>query len=243
MIKNKKIIFGVILSNFLLLSTPIIANNTNKNNDFLSQNSKMDRFEEGKNLLFDTIIEISNIDEVESLLINNKWDNNFSLIQFSDNYDYNQFVFKLFRNDPFLFFSLIFTKPEISERYLEYIYEKGCVFLEIYGEEEINRFINSVSIKDKDILNQISYILSNNDIIKNNICNLTFINNENITELYILDYPIICSIVFIIYGIGLFIYLMGSVIPGDGILDYMGVILAFFIYDIGDIFDCWDWVP
>ena len=123
---------------------------------------------EPKDYLFQTILDIANNPEVKDLFEKAKNNGNF----ISYDYDTRSVLLKVSHKKPWLFASLLFTRPTISYRYLDLAYRQGSKILDIIGEEEALRIINSTNITDPLILNSFSSTIYNNEELPGRITKL-----------------------------------------------------------------------
>ena len=171
---------------------PIIAEKTlsvekESNNDNVS-------FEEVKEYLFQTLIDISNNPKVKEFLNEHKHD----LIT-NNNNNYKNAVKKILLQKPRLLKSIPFTKPKMTYDYLEKNYNKGLDIIDILGEEESLDIVESVKIVNPELLIELKNIIANDEKLSNRISVLEEMNNNLISKLNFSDNPIICSILAILF--------------------------------------------
>jgi hypothetical protein len=160
---------------------------------------------EPKDYLFETIIEISNNPEVKELFEEYKH-NIFDLI-----YSNNDIDKQILLNNPKLFLTLLFTKPQINSEYLNFAYDKGSDILNIIGDDEALEMIKSIDDSDFEILKNFNHIITSNEDLSNRVTLLSELN-ENL---------VICSIlwvlVWVFFGCGI---ILGNIynLNQDGII-------------------------
>jgi len=179
---------------------PIIAENTisvDKESDY----NNVD-FEEAKEYLFQTIIDISNYPEVKEFLNEHKHD----LITRNDNnLDYKNAIQKISSQNPKLLKSILFIKPKMSFEYLEKNYNKGLEIVDILGEEESLRIEKSFNITNPELFIELKNIIADDKELSNKISVLEKMNNNIKSNLDFFDHPIICTILFISFIPGLIV--------------------------------------
>jgi len=190
----KKVLALAIIVVFVSVSfQPIIAENTlsvGKESDY----SNVD-FEKAKEYLFQTLIDISNNPEVKEFLNEHKHD----LITRNDNnYDCKDAIQKIYSQNPKLLKSILFTKPEMTYEYLEKNYNKGLELVNILGEKESLKIVESVKIANLELSNELKDIILNDKELSKRVSVLEEMNKNLISNTGFLNYPIICLIVLII---------------------------------------------
>jgi len=137
---------------------------------------------EPKDYLFETIIEIANNPDVQDFL--EEYENNIFNFDYNGKYIFRQLLFK----NPELLFSMIFTKPVITMKYLDKTYHQGIELIDIFGEEKAYEILASVEISNPDIFNDLHNIVSNNKELSNRISTLEELNeyNENLCNILII---------------------------------------------------------
>jgi len=127
---------------------------------------------EPKEFLFQTIINLENNPDVQSLLeqYNNK-------ILISD-YDYKSVLSQLLFKKPRLLFSMIFTKPSVTYDYLEKSYNKGIKITNILGEDKALEVLESVEISNPKVFDELNNIILNNEELSSRIATLKEMNKE-----------------------------------------------------------------
>lgn len=159
---------------------------------------------EQKDYLFQTIIDISNNPDVNELLnqIEDEWKNDNCYIS----WDFNcKSVFqKLLLRKPILLFSILFTEPSITHEYLESSYNRGCEVTKVLGEENVIEIVESVEIKNPEILDELYNIIMNDEELYDRITILAEMNEELDTNLPFKNYSSICKILLILF----FVYLI-----------------------------------
>lgn len=149
---------------------------------------------EPKLLLFQTIIDIANNQEVENLFEQEK--NNGLFLDF--NYNFRSVYRKLLFKDPNLLRSLIFTKPTINHEYLNFAYKQGCELIDIFGEDKDLEIIESITLTNPNFSSKLSNIIKNNEEINEKIEEIKAINKQLNPTLPFEGYPIICVILLVL---------------------------------------------
>lgn len=173
---------------------PIIAEKTlsvekESNNDNIG-------FEDAKEYLFQTLIDISNNPKVKEFLNEHKLD---LITNNNNNYNYENAVKKISLQNPKLLKSIFITKPKMTYDYLETNYNRGLEIVDILGEEESLDIMESVKIVNLDLFIELKNIIANDEKLSNRISVLEEMNNNLISKLNFSDHPIICSILAILF--------------------------------------------
>lgn len=212
-------------------------------------------FEQAKEYLFQTIIEISNNPKVKEFLNENKKD----LITINNNdYDRRNAIQKIYSQNPRLLKSILFTKPKMTYEYLDKSYNKGIELINFLGEEESLDIVESVKINNPELLNELKNIIVNDIGLSNKIITLREMNEElepispQLRPMCWIIYTI--SFVFSVIGlIECFMYesglyykypnslLIGIIIRIGHFFQLSGFIIYVFIGAM--IFSCWEWNP
>jgi hypothetical protein len=177
--KNKnKIIFGAVLSAFILLTTPVIANvvynRMSKKSELINYNVEDEQILEDsesiKELLFKTIIDFTQNDDFLSLIKKNGFNFEF------ENNDLKDICKKLLLKNPRTILSLFRFKPTVSEDYLRYLHNQGVEILKLLDEYEIKSISEFIDTNDEDIKDGITNIIISNTELRNDIDGLNDIN-------------------------------------------------------------------
>ena len=152
-------------------------------------------FEEAKEYLFQTIIDISNNPEVNQFL--NEHKHSF-IPKKNNNYDYKNAIQKIRLENPKLLNSILFTKPKMTFEYFEKNYNKGLEIEKILGKEESEKMIESFNITNSELLNELKNIILDDKQLSNQITILEEMNNIVKSNLDFWTFPIICGIIHII---------------------------------------------
>ena len=150
---------------------PIIAENT-KSVEKESDYNNFD-FEQAKEYLFQTIVDISNNPEVKKFLNDHKKD---LFSKDNNKYDFKNMIQKICSQNPKLLKSILFTKPEMTIEYLEKNYNKGLEMFDILGKEESSKIVESVKIINPEIFNELKNIILDVEELSNRILVLEKIN-------------------------------------------------------------------
>ncbi|KYK26554.1 hypothetical protein AYK20_08770 [Thermoplasmatales archaeon SG8-52-1] len=148
-------------------------------------------FDNSKDYLFQTIIDIANNPDVINLL--EQYDNDFVDV------DIERSVYRkiLFRN-PLLFFNLLITKPTNTHRYLNKCYRMGNEITNILREDKTLDIIESVVVNDKDIYFELDEIIKKDEKLSVKLDNLKEINKEIYPVSQTLDSPLLHIYIIII---------------------------------------------
>ncbi len=126
---------------------------------------------EPKDYLFETIVAIANNPDVQNLF--EEYKNNINL-EYNNRYIFRQLLFK----NPELLCSMVFTKTKTTTPYLDKSYDQGIELIDIYGEEKTLEILDSVKLKNPEILDDLNNIVMNDKELYDRISKLSFLNNE-----------------------------------------------------------------
>jgi len=186
----KTLALGIVVLFISINYQPIIAEKT-ISVEKTSENESYD-FEEAKEYLFQTIIDISNNPEVKEFLNEHKHD---LIINNNNNYDCKNAIKKICSKNPKLLKSILFTKPEMTFEYLEKNYNRGLEIVDILGEEESLKIVESVKTNPEFFV-ELKNIILNNKYLSDRITTIREINNE--LKSYSIFKPIFCFINFLL---------------------------------------------
>ncbi len=209
----KKLIVLSIIALFVSVSLqPIIAEkivSVEKESDY----NNVD-FEEVKEYLFQTIIDIANNPDVKNLFEQLKYNQKI----FTSDYDYKSLFYQLFLKKPRLLLSILFTKPSITYEYLDKSYNRDIKCVNILGEKEALEMTYSVKISNPDLMDELNNIIKNDKELSNRILTLEIMNKDLKLEPPFMTHPIICAFM-ILMCIPIFILLLFFSIPMKIIMD------------------------
>jgi hypothetical protein len=171
---------------------PIIAENTTSVGKESSYNN-LD-FEEAKEYLFHTIIDISNNPDVKELFKQLKYNQRI----FTSDYDYKSVFSQLFLKKPELLLSILFTKPKMTYEYINQTYNRGIKCVNILGEKQALDMTDSIKISNPDLLNELNNIIKNDKELSNRISTLEIMNNDLELDSPFKGRPIICICLLLI---------------------------------------------
>lgn len=180
---------------------PAIATESiSSNNIYQKEEVKQIEDIDQKEFLFQTIIEISNNPDVRDLFkrIEDEWKNNNAI---SLNYNCrNDFLKTLFKK-PKILISTLFTRPSFTQKYLNLIHNNGFEIVNLFGEDKSLDIIESATITNHEVFNQLNNIIMNNEELSDKIATLAEMNEELKPDLPFEDYPIICALLFFLGAI------------------------------------------
>ena len=188
--KKKWLAVGIILLFIGVSFQPIIAEKTkiiSVENE--SSYANVD-FDEAKEYLFQTLIAISNNQNVKELLKQNNHK------AFNSDYDYKDVFLQILFKKPRLLKSMLFTKPKMTYEYLETNYNRGLELYNILGKEESLKIIESVKIVNPEFFNELNNIILNDKELYDKILTLGEINEILKSISYNMS---ICIILFICF--------------------------------------------
>jgi len=145
---------------------------------------------EPKEYLFQTIIEIANNPDVNSLLEQHRND------LFKVDIDRSIYR-KLFLRNPRLLLNMLFTKPSITCEYLDKCYNNGIEITNIIGEDKALELIESIKVTDIEVFDELNEIVLNNEELSDRLVVLEEMNKGYVSDLT-WEFPVICNILAII---------------------------------------------
>ena len=204
-----------------------------------------------KDYLFQTIIDIASNPDVKNLIeqYEDDWKHNNGFL----NYDIDRnFYRKIFFRNPWLFSSLIFTKPSVTYKYLESAYEQGCKIVNTLGEDKALEMIESIKINNPEVLEELNNIIMSNDELSNRLTILEEMNKELKPDIPLEYNPVVCAILTIILSPVLLLIALIDFFYNFLIIDLFFIsilllilpIIAFpclIILEIGIDYGCWDY--
>jgi len=189
---------------------------------------------DAKEYLFQTIIDIANNPDVRDFLKQNR--HNMFVYDYDFKSVFRQILFKKTR----IFFSMLFSKPSVTYRYLDDSCNRGCEITNILGEDKILEIVSSAGITKPEVFNELNNIIMNNEELSNRITALAEMNEVLKPDSPFEDYPpIICDILLIITFGSLFIREFLGVLSWD-YLDYPIILKIFEV--IGTLFVYIAWI-
>jgi len=180
---------------------------------------------ETKNYLFQTIIDITNNPEVKNLFEQYKYD------LFKVDIDRSVYR-KIFFRNPRVLFQLIFTKPSMSHKYLNFAYNQGIKITSIIGEDKAFELIESIKVTDTKLFDELNDIIVNNEELSDRLVVLEEMDKEYVSDLtwdYSV-YEVICNILWKLLIASLILY--GFILLFDYMFNQNSVISRFLYYYI-----------
>ena len=139
-------------------------------------------FEYCKDYLFETLVEISNNEDVKYLINNN-----------------NQNLFPTNPNHRLLMpFRRNTNRMSLSVEKLDFLYNIGIKLIDRLGEDKVAEIMENVEIDKPDYADELDNIVMGNDELRERIYTLNEMNNEEVSILGKEYFPIICGIVVIL---------------------------------------------
>ena len=187
----KTLAMGVVVLFVSVSFQPLIAENTiavGKEPDYINMG-----FEQAKEYLFQTLIDIFNNPKINGFLNEHKQDlitNNCNKCECKNT------IKKIRLQNPKLLKSILLTKPEMTYEYLEKSYNTGLEMINIIGEEKSLKIVESVKIANSKLFIELKNIIANDKELSNKILVLEEMNKE--LKPYSTYYPIYCCILLII---------------------------------------------
>ena len=181
--KNLLLSIGTIILSLGLAIQPIAAN---------AQIRDVEFDVEPKDFLFETIIDIANNPNIKEYFEqkDNKYINNFNS---------KILIHKPLLRYPRVFFQILFTKSDLSIKYLNFVYDKGCKLVKIIGEEDTFKIIESNKFRNAENFEMINKIVNKNTELKEKITTITEMNKNLKSDSPLRPHPIICAILEIIF--------------------------------------------
>ena len=160
----------------------------------ISQESTLKNEEiDAKAYLFQTVIDISNNPSVKRLLEQSKDD--FNNV-FLSNIECNNKIKKILFEKHGLFFSMLFTKPSISHRYLDKVYDHGVELVNIIGIDEALEILESVHFTNQEFIDDLNDIIKNDETLSRQFLTLEEMNVLQ-SDMQSWPFPIICIFLLI----------------------------------------------
>ena len=217
--KRKKIVLGVVLSVFILVSTPALANIVQTEIQSPSKDTLIEDEINPKELLFQIIMDMAENKDIQKIVENSEFE-----IELNKEKSTLLFI-KLFLKNPKVIFSMFFSRPVLSKDYLNYVYNLGLKISETLDESDIELAVDSIHVKNPRIQEEIFNIIEGNNELNKKMEKISHLtcgcNNDN-AEFTNWDFPIICDIVSAIVVFGFLIFF---VFDGPGIIYITGLIL------------------
>ena len=145
-----------------------------------------DTNEEPKGILFQTIIEISNHQEVRDLI--EQYNQNLFTSNHIDAFP------RLLLKESRLPFRIPFTKPSSSYEFLDKCYNSGIELINIFSEDKVLKIVETAELYNPEVLEEINSIVVEDEILSEKISLLREINTNPIWP----NTPLICKILLII---------------------------------------------
>lgn len=170
---RKWLVVGIILLFVSISFQPIIAEETVSVEKI--SNYENINFEQAKEYLFQTLVDIFNNPEVKQFLNDHKKD---LVTNNNNNYGFRNAFQKIYRKNPRLVKSILFTRPKMTSGYLDKSYNNGIELIDILGEEESLDIVESVRITNPELFKRLNNIIENNEELSNRIIAFRKINTE-----------------------------------------------------------------
>ncbi|MGF3553716.1 MAG: hypothetical protein ACQXXF_00340 [Thermoplasmatota archaeon] len=164
---------------------------------------------EPKQYLYETIIEIINNPDIKNLLnqVENKQKNNYNHYIACD-LDGKEVVQKLLFKKPYLLYTILFTESKLTINHLDSSYNRGCQAINILGEKNVIKTIESVEIVNPEVFDNIQNFVINNEGLQDRIITLINLNKELDPNIPFRNYSIICKTLLILF----YVYLIRCII-------------------------------
>lgn len=224
--KQKQMIFGAVLSVFILVSTPVLANTFQAESTSPIKETLITDKIEPKEVIFQTIIDIGKNKDIQNLIENSKF-------EIGSNKEKSALLFtKLFMKNPKLLFFMLTKRPVLSKSYLNYVYNLGLEIKSILGISELKSIASCIKINKPEIQEEFLKIVEENNELRSKMDEIAFLNCDcyNWGDMKSNDwnFPVICLILGIMIFIGFFIFATTGA-GGDFIV---------LLVNIGDAFNC-----
>ena len=203
---KKGLVIGIIILFFGIAVQPITSSDITQKGEI----EQVDEIEQTKDYLFQTLIDIANNPDVKELL-----KGNYEVI--TSDYEFKSVFRQILFKKPMLFFSMLFTRPKLTHKYLDTSYNRGCEITNVIGEDKTLDIIESIGITNPKILDDLNNIIMINEELSNKIIVIVEMNKVLKPDAPFEDYPLICGILLLIFfscfsvleSIGMFLYLWG----------------------------------
>jgi hypothetical protein len=185
-------------------------------------------FEYCKEYLFETLVEISDNDDVEEIL-NKNTQHHRNVLSFKKN------------------------KADLKDEHLEILYNLGLKIVDRIGEDNVAKIMENREIEKSEYPDEVDAIIIGNDELAERIDTLNEMNGEGASIAGFEDTPIICAILAIIvlpvYMLGIIAYMGGWVFPALQLARIIFQIIFFVLvpimvilfpfYLVGSVLGCW----
>lgn len=148
---------------------------------------------DAKAYLFQTVIDTLNNPSVKRLLDESNDDFQNDLIYNIDSrHKINGILFENFG----LFVSMLFTKPSISQEYLDKVYENGVKLVNSIGTDEALDILESAQLSDQELLDDLDEIIKNDEMLSKQFLTLEEMNTFE-SDQSSWPFPLICTFLLI----------------------------------------------
>ena len=184
---RKKILIGSIIAVALLTLvsfSSVVGYQSVKNTQEEIITDEWD-FEYCKDYLFETLVEISNNEDVSDLINSN----NQNLLPTNTNH---RLLMPFRRNT---------NRMSLSVEKLDFLYSMGKKLFDRLGEEKVAEIKETISIDKPEFADELNTIVMGNDDLKERIYTLNEMNNEEINNPqpdFDLEFPIICGVLLVL---------------------------------------------
>ena len=239
---RKKILLGSIIAVVLLVLvsfSSVVGYSSVKSNPSNTIITDELDFEYCKDYLFETLVEISNNEDVKDLTNSN----NQNLLPTNPNH---RLLMPFRRNT---------NKVSLSVEHLDFLYNIGLKIIDRLGEEKVAEIMENVETYKPDYADELFTTIMGNGELRERIYTLNRMNSNEVSIADFEEYPVICSIIGVIAGVCLFVNLFTEYYF-DIFSDNNNVILFFLLYLIYSPFMivgiisvlsffslCWDFNP
>ena len=225
--KQREIILGAALSTFILVNISVLANIVQMETIPSSKNNSITDKINPEDLLFQTIIDITENKDIQNILGNSEFEIELNKTKTT------LLIMKLFMKNPKIFFSILLPHSISSKNYIKHTYNLSLEISKTLNTSEIKSITDYIHIKNPRTKEKILTIIKGYNKLNKKIEILSNLNcgcNENISESIDWDFPIICDILGVIGIIGVFLFM--TILPG------LGKIIFGTAFILGEIFNC-----
>jgi len=168
-----------------------------------------------KEYLFQTIFDIAKNPDVKDLL-----ENNYDL--FTYNLDYKSAFRQIFFKNPLLFLPMLFSRPKLTDDYLDSIYKTGLFMINSLGEDKAIEIRDSILQSNSELFDEVHKIIIKDEYLSDRISTLAEMNIEINSSNPIVWNIIICLFLIALlipsYWAGIFFYILAEIYKDDAIL-------------------------
>jgi hypothetical protein len=149
---------------------------------------------DAKAFLFQTVIDTLNNPRVKELLERSN-DDDFESVLIK-NVDSRHKIKKIIFENFGLFVSMFFTKPSISQNYLDNVYDNGVRLINSIGTDKTLGILESLQVSDHELMDGLDEIIKNDEMLSEQVYTLEEMNTFG-SDQSSWPFPLICTFLLI----------------------------------------------